>query len=122
MKRLTAASLGAAIVAAWLGLAGVAGARRRSAGRRRQRVRYSTRFEPEFGVGESDGTLDLTIARNGIINGTYHPEFGARFIPVIGGRQGDHVWLEFGFSGRPRCRGDDRAASGRLRGPGAATP
>ena len=78
-------------------------------------MHYTTRFQPEFGVGEADGTLDLTIARNGMINGTYHPEFGARFVPVVGGRQGDHVWLEFGFSGRPRVEATI-ASSGAISG------
>jgi hypothetical protein len=114
MKRLTAASLAAATLAAWLGLPGVAIAAvdRQAAA---VTIHYATRFEPEFGVGESDGTLDLTIARNGIINGTYRPEFGARFIPVIGGRQADHVWLEFGFSGRPRVEATI-ATSGAISG------
>jgi hypothetical protein len=36
-------------------------------------------------------------------------------MPVIGGRQGDHVWLEFGFSGRPRFEATI-AASGAISG------
>lgn len=53
------------------------------------------------GVGEYDGALQLTIGRDGIVNGYYRPNDG-RFVAVTGGLQGDRLWLQIGaFAAEP---------------------
>jgi hypothetical protein len=51
---------------------------------------------PVGDLNEDFGTLHLTFNANGIISGTYHPDYGPP-IPVTGGRTDpQHLWLELG--------------------------
>lgn len=52
------------------------------------------------------GTLDLTIDGSGIVNGYYHPsDSETAFITVIGGRQGNDIWMDIGRNASLRVRG-----------------
>jgi hypothetical protein len=44
------------------------------------------------------GKLDLQIFGDGHIRGYYHTSFYKLFIPVVGGRDSDYVWLDIGPS------------------------
>lgn len=60
---------------------------------------------PVGDLNEDFGTLQLTFNANGIISGTYHPDYGPP-IPVTGGRTDpQHLWLELGTAGRIRLTG-----------------
>jgi hypothetical protein len=62
---------------------------------------YRTFFAPEpiggaplGDLNEDFGTLQLTFNSNGVISGTYRPDFGAP-IPVTDGRTDpQHLWLD----------------------------
>jgi hypothetical protein len=73
---------------------------------------YRTFFAPEpiggtpvGDLNEDFGTLQLTFNANGIISGTYRPDFGSP-IPVTGGRESQRLWLDFDTTGRVRVMGE----------------
>ncbi len=68
---------------------------------------YQTSLEPIGGLGAPwTGNLQITIHPDGIIQGYYHPAGDSiAFIPVTGGRTGDHVWLDIGRMGRLHVQG-----------------
>jgi hypothetical protein len=104
MKRFFAATtLGGAVLAVLLSVShGVAAAVVRPA--QAVTTHYTTSFAPEFGVGEWDGTLSLITQPDGTISGTYRPDYGG-FVPVMGGRDGSRVWLDFEIAGRISVNG-----------------
>lgn len=59
---------------------------------------------PVGDLNEDFGILQLTFNANGIISGTYRPEFGSP-IPITGGRESQRLWLDFGPTGRLRVMG-----------------
>ncbi len=72
---------------------------------------YKSFLAPEnFGTGafgdlnQDFGSLKLTFNADGIISGTYKPDFGS-FVSVTGGRNGNTFWLEFGSRGVRRFQG-----------------
>lgn len=64
------------------------------------RVDYSTRIEPLHGFGGPfTGTLQLTFNPDGILNGYYRPADNNNFVAVVGGRNGQDVWMDIGRNG-----------------------
>jgi hypothetical protein len=61
---------------------------------------YSTSMiELYGGTAPYSGALDLTVSANGIVNGYYFPaDYSAMFVPVVGGKNGDSIWLDIGSS------------------------
>ncbi len=61
---------------------------------------YATAMTELYGAaGPYSGSLDLRINADGIVNGYYFPaDFSSMFVPVIGGRTGDNIWLDIGSS------------------------
>jgi hypothetical protein len=57
---------------------------------------YTTKLVPQYGAGEWAGSLTITTQPDGAITGTYRTDAGD-LIPVVGGRDGDHVWLDLGL-------------------------
>ncbi len=45
------------------------------------------------------GSMDLRYHDDGTVTGYYHPAGLPSFIPITGGRTGDHIWLSIGLSG-----------------------
>lgn len=72
------------------------------------------------------GSMDLTYHANGIVKGFYHPAGLPSFIPITGGRTGDHIWLTIGWHGSWQLNGHLR--DGKIVGaatnesPGSTTP
>jgi hypothetical protein len=61
---------------------------------------YSTSMTELYG-GNSPytGALDITVSANGIVNGYYFPaDYSTMFVPVVGGKNGDSIWLDIGSS------------------------
>jgi hypothetical protein len=54
------------------------------------------------------GTMDLTYHGDGTVRGYYHPAGLPSFVPITGGRQGDHIWLTIGTQGRWTLDGNFR--------------
>lgn len=52
------------------------------------------------------GTIDLTYHANGNVTGFYHPAGLPSRIPIVGGRQGDAIWLTIGFEGSWQLTGN----------------
>lgn len=48
------------------------------------------------------GTLKLQIWPNGIVSGWYSNYYDTSLIPVVGGEQGQHIWLDIGQNGELR--------------------
>lgn len=73
-----------------------------------QQASYTTTLTQEWGpgagVGAYEGTLQLTLDRNGLINGYYRPD-GGSFEAVTGGVQGNNVWLDIGMLDRIHITG-----------------
>jgi hypothetical protein len=44
------------------------------------------------------GRLDLELFPGGHLRGYYHTSYYKLFIPVVGGRDGDYIWLDIGPS------------------------
>jgi hypothetical protein len=44
------------------------------------------------------GRLDLQIFPDGTVRGYYHTSYYKLYIPVVGGRDGDYIWLDIGPS------------------------
>lgn len=51
------------------------------------------------------GSLELTDNGSGILHGYYRPDDNGSLIPVTGGRDGAHVWMDFGEAGRIKVDG-----------------
>jgi hypothetical protein len=63
-------------------------------------VVFATSLTPDWrGVGAYEGTLTLTIAHDGIVNGYYRAVDSPRLSYVTGGLDGKHLWLDLGQSG-----------------------
>jgi hypothetical protein len=60
------------------------------------------------------GTMDLTFHSDGIVRGYYHPAGLPSFVPITGGRQGDHIWLTIGRQGAWQL--DGRFHDGKITG------
>ncbi len=58
---------------------------------------YSTAMTELYGQsGPFTGALDLTVT-NGIVSGYYFPaDSSAMFVPVVGGKTGNSIWLDIG--------------------------
>jgi len=71
-----------------------------------QHLQLTTTLTQQYGVGEYDGTMDLTISSDGIVNGYYRPN-GERIVTVTGGvdSSNGNIWLDFGFKGRLHVSG-----------------
>ncbi len=64
------------------------------------KVTFHTALTPEYyGSGEYDGTLNLNIGADGIVNGYYREEDTGKFRQVTGGISGDRIWLDLGYDG-----------------------
>jgi ABC-type transport system substrate-binding protein len=64
------------------------------------RVTYETALEPVyFGTGDYAGTLNLNIAKDGVLSGFYRFDDVGTLREVTGGLEGDHVWLDLGPGG-----------------------
>ena len=59
---------------------------------------YSTSMTLLYGIsGPYTGALDLTLNADGIVNGYYFPaDYSVMFVPVVGGKTGDSIWLDIG--------------------------
>lgn len=63
-------------------------------------VDYNTTIEPLYGFGAPwSGTLQLTFNPDGIVNGYYRPADNNNFVTVVGGRNGQDIWMDIGRSG-----------------------
>jgi hypothetical protein len=63
-------------------------------------VDFATALAPQYdGVGEYDGRLHVTISSRGIVNGYYRPDDSGRIFDVVGGLDGQKIWLEVGNRG-----------------------
>jgi hypothetical protein len=63
-----------------------------------QSVTFDTALAPQyFGAGEYDGVLQLSISPDGSVNGWYRPVDAGMLRTVIGGLDGDRLWLSLGF-------------------------
>ena len=71
-------------------------------------LNLDTKLIPPLGAGNYEGTLQLTVSKNGIVNGYYRPN-GESFNSVVGGLNGDEIWLDIGYNGGMHI-------SGRLQG------
>ena len=60
-----------------------------------QHYNLETRIFSDYGAGEFDGTLSLTVYPSGIVQGNYHPLDGG-FRQVTGGLNGRNIWLDVG--------------------------
>jgi hypothetical protein len=63
-------------------------------------VHYSTAMTELYGSNTPyTGALDLTINADGIVNGYYFPaDYSSMFVPVVGGKNGNAIWLDIGSS------------------------
>lgn len=61
---------------------------------------YSTSMTELYGSNAPfSGALDLSINRNGIVSGYYFPaDYSSMFVPVVGGKSGNAIWLDIGSS------------------------
>ncbi len=59
---------------------------------------YSTAMTQLYGSsGPYTGALDLRIDAEGIVDGYYFPaDFSAMYVPVVGGKTGNSIWLDIG--------------------------
>jgi len=80
------------------------------------KITYQTQMQDLRGPSAPwSGSLELTIYPDGIIQGYYHPaDSFTAFIPVTGGRNGNHVWLDIGRNGRLHV--DGTIANGEIVG------
>jgi hypothetical protein len=63
-------------------------------------VTFDTALTPDqFGAGEYDGVLHLTFEPGGIVNGWYRPVDSGFARNVVGGLDGDKLWLDLGSDG-----------------------
>ncbi len=63
-------------------------------------VDYDTSIAPLYGFGAPwTGTLQLTFNPDGILNGYYRPADNNNFVAVVGGRNGQDVWMDIGQKG-----------------------
>jgi hypothetical protein len=60
-----------------------------------QHYQLKTREVIEHEAGEYDGVLSMTIYPGGIVQRTYWLDEGG-YRGVVGGLEGDHIWLELG--------------------------
>lgn len=51
------------------------------------------------------GSMDLRFHSDGVVDGYYHPAGLPSFIPITGGRNGDHIWLTLGRGGAWQLNG-----------------
>jgi len=51
------------------------------------------------------GSLELADDGNGILHGYYRPDDNGSLVPVSGGRDGSHVWIDFGATARFKIDG-----------------
>jgi hypothetical protein len=58
----------------------------------------------QYHAGEYDGTLNLTVYPNGIVQGSYRPSDGG-VRTVTGGISGSQIWLEIGMEHPLRLTG-----------------
>ena len=71
------------------------------------------------------GTMDLSYRPGGIVRGYYHPAGLPSFVPITGGRSGDHIWLTIGLTDRWTLDGhvrDDGKITGSARSWSHVTP
>ena len=65
-----------------------------------QSVTFDTAFAPQyFGAGEYDGVMHLTFGPHGIVSGWYRSVDVGIPRPVVGGLDGDKLWLDLGSAG-----------------------
>jgi len=70
---------------------------------------YATRLiSNDHPAGEVDGTLDVTIGKDGTIVGFYRPVDSAAFYDVVGGVEGRHVYLSIHWDGLDHVTGSYR--------------
>jgi hypothetical protein len=69
-------------------------------------IDYSTSMRPINTIDYPvTGELQIRTSKNGIITGYYRPADNNDFIPVTGGVNGDHVWIDIGRAGGTRING-----------------
>ncbi|HEY9086415.1 MAG TPA: hypothetical protein VIN40_10850 [Candidatus Tyrphobacter sp.] len=56
------------------------------------------------------GSMDLRFHPDGVVDGYYHPAGLPSFIPISGGRTGDHIWLTIGLHGGWQLNGSFQGA------------
>jgi hypothetical protein len=61
-------------------------------------LNLNTQLVPPLGAGYYEGTLQLTVSKDGIVQGYYRPN-GENFHPVTGGLNGDKIWLDISYQG-----------------------
>ena len=91
----------AAVAALGLGTALLAPVATMAATEQPAHYQFDTKITTQFGAGEYDGTLRLTVYPDGIVQGYYRNLDDARFEPVSGGLRGDNIWLTLNLFGAP---------------------
>jgi hypothetical protein len=65
-----------------------------------QSITFNTALTPDYrGAGEYDGVLHLTFGPHGIVNGWYRDADVGIAHPIVGGLDGDKLWLDLGRTG-----------------------
>lgn len=61
---------------------------------------YATSMTELYGsLAPYNGSLELQITPDGIVNGYYFPEdYSSILVPVVGGKSGDTIWFDIGSS------------------------
>ncbi|MGH7737499.1 MAG: hypothetical protein ACREMP_06485 [Candidatus Tyrphobacter sp.] len=69
-------------------------------------------------------TMELRYRADGVVRGFYHPAGLPSFVPIVGGRTGDSIWLNIGTSDRWTFNGRFRDGKivGSARRSGRVTP
>lgn len=83
-------------------------------------VHYATSLTPLHENAPYTGSLELTYAPDGTIHGYYFTsDYSALYIPVVGGVNGDRIWLDIGASDIMRVQGrvHDGVIDGGVIGP-----
>ena len=93
MNLLRAAAVAAGLAA--LAAPGVATAATSNTSQAPVRFAMQTQFLDTYRPGAVEGRLNLTVYPNGIVNGFYVPD-GGRVEDVVGGVDGQNIWLDLG--------------------------
>ena len=93
-----ASALGAATLVVFLGSAPALAVT--SSGNQSHSVTFTTALAPQYyGAGEFDGVLHLTFGPHGIVSGWYRSVDVGVPRSVVGGLDGDKLWLDLGRDG-----------------------